>query len=124
VAARTKARKRALDLLYEADLRSTEPALERLAATDYAVTLVEGVIRERERIDERIATYAEGWTLDRMPAVDRTILRLAVWELLWAADVPDAVAIDEAVELAKAYAGEESGGFVNGVLGRIASERV
>jgi transcription antitermination protein NusB len=126
--ARRKARKRALDLLYESDLRGTDPlstTAERVAAadppvSDYAVTLVEGVVRERDRIDETIATYAEGWSLARMPAVDRTLLRLAVYELMWRDEVPDGVAIDEAVELAKALSTDDSPRFVNGVLGRIA----
>lgn len=131
MAARSKARKRALDVLFEADVRGTDPVstvAERLTAAEpsvpeYAVTLVEGVAEHRRRIDEILRTYVEGWTLERMPAVDRAILRLAVYELLWRDDVPDAVAIDEAVELAKALSTDESPRFVNGVLGRVLAAR-
>lgn len=127
MAARRKARKRALDLLYEAELRGLDPvtlAGERLAAgdppvPDYTVSLVEGVARERTRIDELISTYAEGWTLERMPAVDRGLLRIALYELLWCPDIPDAVAVDEAVELAKELSTDDSPRFINGLLGRI-----
>jgi N utilization substance protein B len=125
--ARRKARKRALDILYESDLRGTDvlaTAADRLKQSDppvpeYAVDLVEGVTAHRERIDELLTTYAEGWTLDRMPAVDRNILRVAIYELLWNDDVPDPVAIDEAVDLAKELSTDESPRFVNGLLGRI-----
>ena len=86
---------------------------------EYALTLVEGVVEHRDRIDEIISTYAEGWTLDRMPVVDRAILRIAMYELLWCTDIPDAVAIDEAVELAKLLSTDESPRFINGVLGRV-----
>jgi len=127
--ARSKARKRAVDFLYEADLLGTDPVTllaERVGSpdippvNDYTVTLVEGVNAHRARIDDLISEHAEGWTLQRMPAVDRAILRLGLYELLWAADVPDAVAIDEAVELAKGLSTDDSPRFVNGVLGRIA----
>jgi N utilization substance protein B len=127
VTARGKARKRALDVLYEADVRDVE-ALGTLATRisladppvhDYTVELVEGVQANRARIDEILAEYAEGWTVARMPDVDRAVLRLGVYELLWRADVPPAVAIDEAVELAKSLSTEESPKFVNGVLARI-----
>jgi len=127
VTARRKARKRAVDILFEADLRGTdalETAALRIAAADppvpeYAVTLVEGVQSQRLRIDELIATYSEGWSLPRLPGVDRALLRLAIYELLWT-DVPAAVVVDEAVELAKALSTEDSPRFVNGLLGRIA----
>jgi transcription antitermination protein NusB len=127
MAARSKARKRAVDLLYEADLRGVdviETVAERVAmadppVNDYTVDLVEGVHRARERIDTILSAYAEGWELDRMPDVDRAILRLAVYELLWRSDVPDPVVIDEAVELAKTLSTDESPRFVNGVLGRV-----
>jgi N utilization substance protein B len=127
MAARSKARKRAVDLLYEADLRGVdviETMAERVAmadppVNDYTVELVEGVHGARERIDAILSDYAEGWTLDRMPDVDRAILRLAVYELLWRGDVPDPVVIDEAVELAKTLSTDESPRFVNGVLGRV-----
>lgn len=127
MAARSKARKRAVDLLYEADLRGVdviETVAERVAmadppVNDYTVELVEGVHGVRERIDAILSDYAEGWTLERMPDVDRAILRLAVYELLWRSDVPDPVVIDEAVELAKMLSTDESPRFVNGVLGRV-----
>lgn len=129
MAARSKARKRALDILFEADLRGLDAVTllaDRLATAAaeqpvpaYAVELVEGVTEHRARIDELLSSYAEGWTLERMPGVDRAVLRIGVYELLWRADVPDAVAIDEAVELAKALSTDESPRFVNGVLGRI-----
>jgi N utilization substance protein B len=116
-----------LDILFESDLRRADPVAtlaERVSAAtppvgDYTVELVEGVAAHRARIDEMLATYSEGWTLERMPAVDRAILRLGVYELLWRDDVPDAVAIDEAVELAKSLSTDESPRFINGVLGRI-----
>ena len=125
--ARRKARKRALDVLFESDLRGTDvlaTADERLVAPDaegpdYARVLVEGVTERRDRINELLATYSEGWTLDRMPAVDRNLLRIAVYELLWRDDVPDVVAIDEAVELAKELSTDESPRFINGLLGRL-----
>jgi len=127
VGARSKARKRALDVLFEADQRGLDPLVllrERLATPtaivpEYTVQLVEGVVARQERIDELIATYAHGWTLDRMPGVDRVVLRLGCWELLYNDDVPDAVAIDEAVELAGTLSTDESPGFVNGLLGRL-----
>ncbi len=129
--ARSKARKRALDILFEADLRDTDPVrtlAERPPQPDqpvpgYAADLVGGGSANRARIDEIIASYAEGWRLDRMPGVDRAILRLAVYELLWRPDVPDAVVIDEAVRLAQSLSTDESPRFVNGVLGRIALVR-
>jgi len=127
VSARSKARKRALDVLFEAEQRSMsalDTLAARLAAADppvggYAVELVEGVARHRERIDELLSTYAVGWTLDRMPPVDRNILRLGVFELLWRDDVPDAVVLSEAVELARNLSTEESPKFVNGLLARV-----
>lgn len=129
MAARSKARKRALDLLFECEQRGIDPIVtlrERIERADppvpeYAVELVEGVVAHRGRIDELIATYAVGWTLDRMPPVDRNVLRLGIYELLWRDDVPDAVAVDEAVELAKSLSTDESPAFVNGVLGRVLS---
>jgi N utilization substance protein B len=125
--ARSKARKRALDVLFESDQRSQAP-LEtlavRLEAADppvnqYTVDLVEGVVSHRERIDELLTTYAKDWPLDRMPAVDRAILRLATFELLWREDVPDAVVMDEAVTLASSLSTDESPAFVNGLLARL-----
>lgn len=128
MSARSKARKRAVDILFEADLRGTDPvttAADRLTDPDrpvqpYALTLIEGVATHADRIDELVTTYAEGWTLERMPGVDRAVIRVAVYELLWVDDVPDAVVIDEAVELAKALSTDDSPKFVNGLLGRLA----
>ncbi|MCX6459722.1 MAG: transcription antitermination factor NusB [Actinobacteria bacterium] len=122
--ARRKARKRALDLLYEADIRGVDPreiAVERFpeSSEDYAAVLVEGVAAHRERIDELLDTHSLGWTVERMPAVDRTLLRMAVFEMLWNDDVPDSVAISEAVELATSLSTDDSPGFINGLLGRI-----
>jgi N utilization substance protein B len=127
VGARSKARKRALDVLYESDQRHTDPLetlKERLAQSDppvpeYAVTLVEGVVANRARIDELLETYAQEWTLARFPAVDLAVLRIGVYELLWCPDVPDAVAVSEAVELAASLSTDESPAFVNGLLARL-----
>ncbi len=125
--ARSKARKAALDVLFEADQRRV-PALEVLAARtamadppvrEHTTALVEGVVQHAERIDELIETYSQGWPLDRMPAVDRSLLRMSVFELLYADDVPDSVVVDEAVELAKQLSTDDSPGFVNGLLGRL-----
>jgi len=130
VGARSKARKRAVDVLYAAALRDADPVTlllernevaEHPATNDYATTLIEGVVAHRERIDELLTEHAEGWTLDRMPFVDVAILRLGVYELLWASDVPDPVAIDEAVHLARTLSTDDSPRFVNGVLGRLAT---
>lgn len=127
--ARTKARKRALDVLFEAEQRDVpvadllaqrvvEPGTEA-SLPQYSVDLVEGVLAHAERIDELLATHAHGWTVARMPAVDRALLRLGTWEVLWNDDVPDAVAVDEAVSLARELSTDESPAFVNGLLGRI-----
>jgi N utilization substance protein B len=127
VAARSKARKRALDVLYASEMRGESPvhALERAVAegegptNEYTAVLVRGVEERRARIDEVLSSYSEGWTLDRMPAVDRNVLRLGVWELLWADDVPDPVAVSEAMALVQELSTDESPQFVNGVLGAI-----
>jgi len=127
VGARSKSRRRALDLLFEADQRGLDPVTlvaERLPdahppISEYAVTIVEGVWAHRERIDELLSTYSQGWTLDRMPGVDRAVLRIGSWELLFNDDVPDAVAIDEAVELVRLMSTDESPAFVNGMLARL-----
>jgi N utilization substance protein B len=129
--ARRKARKRALDVLYEADQRDMPPVetlvsyLQRIEKPHpehlaYAVSLVEGVGEHLDRIDELISSYAEGWTLDRMPVVDRNIARIAVYELLYVGEIDDPVAISEAVELAKQMSTDDSPRFLNGILGRIA----
>ncbi|WP_421733809.1 transcription antitermination factor NusB [Cellulomonas sp.] len=127
--ARTKARKRALDVLFEADQRGIDPVnllADRIAQPgtetslpQYSVDVVEGVIAQQDRIDELLATHAHGWTIDRMPAVDRALLRIGTWEILFNDDVPDAVAVDEAVELARSLSTDDSPQFVNGLLGRI-----
>jgi N utilization substance protein B len=129
---RHRARKRAVDLLFEAEARDVDPsvlAAERieLAAADdsvapvnpYTLVLVDGVAEDLDRLDATIVDYLKDWTLDRLPAVDRAILRVAVWELFHAADVPPVVVVDEAVELAKSLSTDDSPAFVNGVLGRI-----
>jgi N utilization substance protein B len=129
--ARSKARKRAVDVLYEADVRGKDAVTtlaERLALADppvpdYTVELVEGVTGNLDRLDRVLGEHAEGWTVDRMPAVDRAVLRLALYELLLRDDVPDAVVIDEAVELAKTLSTDESPRFVNGILGRVQREQ-
>jgi N utilization substance protein B len=131
MAARSKARKRALDVLYASEMRGESPveALERAIAegegptNDYTGVLVRGVEEHRARIDEVLASYAEGWTLPRMPAVDRNVLRLGAWELLYAADVPGAVAVSEAMALVQELSTDESPAFVNGVLGSILRNR-
>lgn len=129
--ARRKARKRALDVLYEADMRARPPVevlagyLQRLEQPrpehlGYAIGLIEGVAANQARIDELIDSYAEGWTLDRMPAVDRNLARVAIYELLYVDEIDDAVAISEAVELARQMSTDDSPRFLNGILGRIA----
>ena len=125
--ARSKARKRALDVLFEAELRGM-PTLELLderialaspPVSAYAAELVRGVAEHAARIDELISQFAEGWTLDRMPAVDRNVLRIGIYELLWAPDVPDGVAISEAVLLARDLSTDASPAFINGLLARL-----
>lgn len=131
--ARRKARKRAVDFLFEAEARDVDPvalALERAETTagdntrppvnPYTTTLVTGVAENLDRLDDVISAHLRGWTLARLPAVDRAVLRVAVWELLHAGDVPPAVAVDEAVELTKELSTVDSPGYVNGVLGQVA----
>ncbi len=127
MSARSKARKRALDVLFAADLRG-ESALEALETAiadgegptnDYTETLVRGVVAEQERIDALLSEHATGWTLDRMPGVDRNVLRLGVYEMLYVDDVPNAVAVSEAVALAQDLSTDDSPSFVNGVLGAV-----
>jgi transcription antitermination protein NusB len=130
VAARTKARKRALDLLFEAEQRGVNAAdllRERLAApvteaplSEFTADLVMGVVEHWAQVDELIATYSQGWTLQRMPAVDRAILRLGAYEVLYSTDVPEPVAISEWVGLATELSTDDSPRFVNGLLGRLA----
>ncbi|WP_037570788.1 transcription antitermination factor NusB [Phaeacidiphilus oryzae] len=133
--ARNKARTRAFQILFEADHRGVSPQ-EVLAnwvrraqqvprdegtpqVGEYTMELVEGYVQHAARIDELIASYAVGWTLDRMPMVDRTLLRLGAFELIWEDAVPDAVVLDEVVQLAKEFSGDEAPGFVNGLLARL-----
>lgn len=123
---RREARERAIGLLYESEARELTAEVllseQPLTPNEYAVAVVEGVEERRSEIDALINTHAEGWTVDRLPNVDRAILRLAVWELLAQADVPAAVVMDEAVELAKEYSTERSSSFVNGVLDSVARQ--
>ena len=132
MSARTKARKRALDILFQADVRGDEPGVilaaeaQRAASEParegswlYAREIVDGVIDHHEEIDELIATHSKDWKIERMPAVDRALLRMGVWELLHNDEVPTAVVIDEAVELAKEFSTDDSGSFVHGVLARV-----
>ncbi|MFC6285806.1 transcription antitermination factor NusB [Nocardioides sp. GCM10027113] len=127
MAARSKARKRALDILFASELRGEKPvdALERAIAegegptNEYTAVLVRGVVEHQARIDELLTQYSEGWTLARMPAVDRNVLRLGVYELLYADDVPDAVAVTEAMALVRDLSTDESPAFVNGILGNL-----
>ncbi|THJ67055.1 transcription antitermination factor NusB [Arthrobacter echini] len=127
MSARSKARRRALDILFESTQRGA-PVFEVIRArrektdmiiADYTVDVVEGVLERQEEIDEFLSTYSQGWTLDRMPVVDLMILRIGSWELLYNDDVPDGVAVSEAVELAKLLSTDESPKFVNGLLGRL-----
>ncbi|RAV15687.1 transcription antitermination factor NusB [Mycolicibacterium sp. GF69] len=132
VRGRHAARKRAVDLLFESEARGLTPAevaeaRNALAENEsevsplnpYTVTVARGVTEHSAHIDHLIASHLQGWTLERLPAVDRAILRVAVWELLHADDVPEPVAVDEAVELAKKLSTDDSPGFVNGVLGQV-----
>jgi len=132
VKGRHQARKRAVDLLFEAEARGISPVevvdvRTALAETNpdvaalhpYTVTVARGVNEHLAHVDDLITSHLQGWTLDRLPAVDRAILRVAVWELLHAVDVPEPVAVDEAVELAKELSTDDSPGFVNGVLGQV-----
>lgn len=133
MSARSKARKQSLDLLYESDIRGTV-ALEILESRDivevgpdarpireYTKELISGISEHSRKIDELISTYAQGWDMDRLPAVDRNILRLGIFELLWGKELTDSIIIDEALTLAKDLSTEESAGYIHGVLGRIAS---
>jgi N utilization substance protein B len=133
VSARSKARKQALDILFESDIRqSSATALlesplivgqgpDARPIREFARVIVLGVTEHRRKIDELISTYAQGWDMDRLPVVDRNLLRIAIFEILWGEDVPDAVAIDEALTMATMLSTEESASSIHGVLGRIAS---
>ena len=127
--ARTKARKRALDILFESELRglgsgatlSERREVNEPPVGDYTVTLVEGVIEHAADIDEVISTYATDWPIERMPAVDRNILRIGVYELQYVDEVPTAVALSEAVSLARELSTDDSPAFINGLLAKIAN---
>ena len=126
MSARRKARKRALDFLYEADLRSanlldlyhSRPS-EDLSQEEYVLTLLQGVTEHSAKIDELIHTYAQGWDMARMPAIDRNLLRLSIYEILWESGLDDKIAVNEAVEMAGEISTTESSAYINGVLGRI-----
>ena len=130
---RSKARKQSLDLLYESDIRGKdstdllalrdvdEEGPDARPIRDYTKILISGVDTHKRKIDELISTYAQGWDMDRLAAVDRNILRIGIYEILWVESVPDAVAIDEALLLAKQLSSDESSNFIHGVLGRISS---
>ena len=128
---RSKSRKAALDLLYEADIRgrvavdllSSRMSGEEVYIREYTAQLLEGVASARKKIDELITLHAQGWDMDRMPAVDRNILRIAIYELLWSTEIPDKVAISEALELAKTLSTDDSVAYINGVLATIAANR-
>ena len=137
IGSRGKSRKRAIDVLYGADVREesinasllaeenrqlAEPT-KRANSWAYAKQIVQGVAEHGDEIDELIETYSQGWTIERMPAVDRAIIRIGIWELLYNPEVPEGVAISEAVEAAKSLSTEDSSGFVNGLLARIAALR-
>src|SRR5882724_8221502 len=126
--ARTKARKRALDILFESEARGADPLVvlkerqdtaDAPPVSDYTARLVEGVVERRERIDQLLTEHSEGWSVARMPAVDRVLLRIGLYELLWVDEIDDPVAITEAVDVARNLSTDDSPRFVNGVLGRI-----
>ncbi|MEY4639285.1 MAG: hypothetical protein RLY13_283 [Actinomycetota bacterium] len=136
MSARSKSRKRAVDAVFAADIRKISPLqllteVEILAADrqnqepifDYARQIVTGVVEHHEQIDDLLETYSQGWALDRMPTLDRAILRVAVWEILYNSEVPDAVAVNEAVELAKELSTDDSGSFINGLLTKISGTK-
>ena len=126
MSARRKARRRALDFLYESEIKGVNPLTllesrppDELSEGLYSFKLVNGVQENRRKIDELILTYAQGWDLDRMPALDRNILRIAIYEILWETELDDKIAVDEAVSIAQELSTTESSSYINGVLGRI-----
>ena len=133
MSARSKARKQALDLLYEADMRGAsasdllllrdtdEVGPDARPIRDFTKELISGVTENKRKIDELISTYAQGWDMDRLPAVDRNILRLAIYEVIWSDELEDGIAIDEALTLAKELSTDDSAGYIHGVLGRVSS---
>lgn len=133
MSARSKARKQALDILYESDIRNSD-ALATLEARDvveegpdarpirqFTKELISGVASNKRKIDELIATYAQGWDMDRLAVVDRNILRLGIYEIVWNDELPDGIAIDEAITLAKDLSTDDSATFIHGLLGKISS---
>lgn len=135
MSARSKARKQTLDLLYEADIRgvsaadllanrvATEEGPEARPIREFTRDLIAGITANKRKIDELIATYAQGWDMDRLPAVDRNILRLGIYEIVWTPELSESIAIDEALTLAKELSTEESSGYIHGVLGKISQIR-
>ena len=133
MSARTKARKAALDILFEADIRGTstldllnqrlvqDEGQDARPVREFTQELIIGIEAHRRKIDELITTYAQGWDMDRLPNVDRNVLRLAIFEILWLPEVPDAVVIDEALTLVKELSTDDSGVYVHGVLGRVSA---
>ena len=133
MSARSKARKQTLDLLYESDIRGSsasdlmvlrdvpDDGPDARPIRDFTKELIGGITENRRKIDELISTYAQGWDMDRLPAVDRNILRLGIYEIVWSDEVEDGVAIDEALNLAKVLSTDESAGYIHGVLGRIST---
>ena len=126
MSARSKARKRALDFLYEAEIKKVKAVdlfksrgASELSQEPYVFTLLTGVAEHLLKIDELITTYAQDWDMDRMPAIDRNILRIAIYEILWVEEIDLKIACDEAVELAKSLSTDESSNYINGVLARI-----
>ena len=136
MSARTKARKRAVDAVFASDIRKVSPETLLVTTADlaadrqnqdeifsYAKQLVAGVVEHYAEIDDLLETYSNDWSIDRMPVLDRAILRVAMWEILYNPEVPNGVAINEAVEMAKEYSTDDSGAFVNGLLSKISSTR-
>jgi N utilization substance protein B len=131
VSARSKARKQTLDLLYEADIRGAsaadllvlrdveEDGPDARPIREFTKLLIDGVVLNKRKIDELITTYAQGWDMDRLPTVDRNILRLGIYEIVWSADLDDGIAIDEALKLAKDLSTDESAAYIHGVLGKV-----
>ena len=126
MSARRKARKRTLDILFEADMRGVSAVdllqvrpIDEISESAYARTLVLGVAKHGAKIDELIHTYAEGWDMDRMPIIDRNLLRIALFEILWSAELDDKIAVSEAVEIAQELSTKDSAAYINGVLGRV-----
>jgi len=136
LSSRTKSRKRAVDAVFAADIRGKSPVelledtLEQNAERQnqdvifaYAKQIVDGIVSHKDEIDAYLEAYSQGWTIDRMPTLDRAIMRVATWEIVYNDDVPDSVAVNEAVELAKEYSTDDSPAFINGLLNKIASTK-